>query len=95
MTPAGHSANYLGHAGRARAGVTALVDYLDRYNYVAGLGINGDCLPAADNFLELATERGTRGRRKPLIHFSYGVNEKAMSAHADRFARLEIGLALF
>jgi choline dehydrogenase-like flavoprotein len=61
----------------------ALVDYLDQYNYVAGLGINGDCLPAPGNFLELATERDRRGMRKPLIHFSYGENEKAMSAHAE------------
>jgi len=68
--------------GRGLRGKT-LVDYLDQYNYVAGIGINGDCLPAAGNFLELATECDQRGMRKLLIHFSYGDNEKAMSAHAE------------
>ncbi len=62
-----------------------LVDYIDRYNHVAGIGINGECLPAPGNFLELADEVDDIGMRKPLVHFSYGPNEQAMSRHAERF----------
>jgi choline dehydrogenase-like flavoprotein len=62
-----------------------LVDYLDRYNHVAGIGINGECLPHPDNRLELSSETDETGLPKPLIHFSYGENETRMSAHAERF----------
>ena len=61
----------------------ALVDYLDQYNFVAGIGINGDCLPSPENFLELSSETDNTGLRKPLIHFSYGDNELKMSRHAE------------
>ena len=60
----------------------ALVDYLDRYNHVAGIGINGDCLPQDGNFLELSGEIDHTGVPKPLIRFSYGPNEQAMTRHA-------------
>lgn len=59
-----------------------LVDYLDRYNYVAGIGINGDCVPVKANRLELSDELDAHGLPKPRIHFAYGKNEKAMSEHA-------------
>jgi choline dehydrogenase-like flavoprotein len=62
----------------------ALVDYMDGYNHLAGIGINGDCLPQDGNFLELSGETDESGMPKPLIHFTYGANEKAMSAHAER-----------
>lgn len=62
----------------------ALIDYLSRYNHIAGLGANGDCLPYDDNFLELSDERDANGIPKALIHFSYGENEKRMIAHATR-----------
>jgi choline dehydrogenase-like flavoprotein len=62
----------------------ALVDYLDRYNHIAGIGINGDCLPYERNFLELADEVDETGMRRPLIHFSYGENERRMSEHGAR-----------
>ena len=62
----------------------ALVEYLKRYNHFAGLGANGDCLPYAGNFLELADERDANGVPKALIQFSYGENEKRMIAHATR-----------
>ena len=64
-----------------------LVDYLDRYNHLAGIGINGDCLPYDHNFLELSSEPDPRdglGIPKPLIHFSYGENERRMSAHGAK-----------
>ena len=62
----------------------ALVDYLGRYNHIAGLGANGDCLPYDGNFLELSDECDANGIPKALIHFSYGENEKRMIAHATR-----------
>ena len=64
-----------------------LVDYLDQYNHIGGIGINGDCLPYGENFLELSDETDPRdglGMRKPLIHFNYGENEKHMSVHGAR-----------
>ena len=62
-----------------------LVEYLDRYNYVAGIGINGDCLPQDGNRLTLSGELDATGMAKPLIEFGYGANERAMSAHAAAF----------
>ena len=62
-----------------------LVDYIDRYNYVAGIGINGDCLPAPGNYLELSDEVDATGVPKPRILFSEGPNEQAMNRHAIRF----------
>ncbi len=61
-----------------------LVDYLDRYNHLAGVGANGDCLPYPGNFLELSEEKDSLGIPKPQINFSYGVNEQRMSAHAAK-----------
>jgi choline dehydrogenase-like flavoprotein len=62
----------------------ALQQYLDQYNFVAGIGINGDCLPSAGNFVELSDEIDARGLPKPHVHFSYGSNELAMSEHAAK-----------
>ena len=61
-----------------------LVSYLDRYNHFAGIGMNGDCLPYAENFLELSNEKDEFGVPVPTIHFSYGENELRMSAHAEK-----------
>jgi choline dehydrogenase-like flavoprotein len=63
----------------------SLVDYLHKYNHVAGIGINGDCLPQDGNRLTLSDEVDETGVPKPLIEFSYGANEQAMSAHAAGF----------
>lgn len=60
----------------------ALVNYLSRYNYLAGIGVNGDCLPYERNFLELAAETDEFGVPRARIHFSYGENELRMSRHA-------------
>ena len=59
-----------------------LVDYIQSYNHVAGIGINGECLPQAGNYLELSEETDGMGMRKPRIHFSYGPNERAIDSHA-------------
>jgi choline dehydrogenase-like flavoprotein len=60
-----------------------LVRYLDRYNFVAGIGINGDCLPSKQNFVELSEEVDSSGLPRPRVHFSYGRSELAMSKHAQ------------
>ncbi len=62
----------------------ALVDYLMHYNHVAGIGINGECLPSKENFLELADERDENGQRKARIRFSAGSNEEKMKRHATQ-----------
>lgn len=59
-----------------------LVDYLEQYNFVAGIGINGDCTPYGSNRLELSDELDRHGLPKPRITFSYGDHEKAMDQHA-------------
>ena len=61
-----------------------LVDYLDRYDFLAGIGVNGECLPAEGNRLVLTDERDEHGVPKARVDFSSGANEKAMSAHAAR-----------
>jgi choline dehydrogenase-like flavoprotein len=63
----------------------ALTAYLQRYNHVAGIGINGDCLPQDANRLTLSGEADETGMAKPLIAFGYSPNETAMSAHAAAF----------
>ena len=64
-----------------------LVDYIDGYNHVAGIGINGDCLPSEGNVVELSDEVDERGVPKPRITFGYGANETAMDAHATGFMK--------
>jgi choline dehydrogenase-like flavoprotein len=61
-----------------------LVEYLEQYNRVAGIGINGDCVADGKNFLELSDETDETGVAKPLVHFSYGDNEQAMHEHAAK-----------
>jgi choline dehydrogenase-like flavoprotein len=61
----------------------ALVDYLSKYNNVAGIGMNGDTLPQMNNRITLSDEKDARGLSKPLITFSLSENEKKMSAHAE------------
>lgn len=64
-----------------------LVDYLDRYNFIAGIGINGECLPSADNRLTLSDETDATGLPKPLVRFGYGDNERRLRDHAVAFMR--------
>lgn len=61
-----------------------LVRYLEQYPFVAGIGINGDCLPSPGNFLELADDVDRFGVPRARVHFSYGKNELAMSDHAAK-----------
>lgn len=59
-----------------------LVATMMRYNRLAGIGINGECLPQDGNRLSLSDERDAFGQRKARIDFSYGPNERAIDAHA-------------
>ncbi len=61
-----------------------LVDYIDRYNHVAGIGINAECLPSPGNLLELSEECDSLGMPKPRILFSEGPNERAITDDAVR-----------
>ncbi len=67
----------------ARSGMwgDALVDYLQRYNHVGGMGINGECVSSPKNYLELSDETDETGVRKPKIYFSTGPNEQNMARH--------------
>jgi len=57
---------------------------LRQYNRMAGIGINGECLPHANNLLTLADETDAFGHRKARIDFSYHANEQAIDRHARR-----------
>ena len=61
-----------------------LVDTLADYRHLAGIGINGECLPQDGNRLTLSDERDAFGMRRARVDFSYGPNEKALDAHAQR-----------
>ncbi|MCA8833230.1 GMC family oxidoreductase [Hymenobacter pini] len=65
----------------------ALRDYMRNYNHIAGINILGDCLPHADNFLELSEEKDARGLPKPRIHFTAQENEQRMNRHAEKLMR--------
>ncbi|KQT47614.1 ribonuclease BN [Aureimonas sp. Leaf454] len=62
-----------------------LTDYLDRYNHIAGIGINGEGLPSEANLMTLSDEKDESGLSKPLICYSYGPNETAIRDHAVGF----------
>ena len=64
-----------------------LVDLVDGYNHMAGIGINGECLPHDDNRLTLSDETDSIGLRKARTDFSYHNNEHAI----DRHARARLG----
>jgi choline dehydrogenase-like flavoprotein len=62
----------------------SLIDAIDGYNHVAGIGINGECLPSPGNYLSLSDETDGFGLPKAQIHFSYGPNELAIETHSTR-----------
>ncbi len=79
---------YAGEVARGRGlWGNALRDHMRGYNHVAAINILGDCLPHADNLLTLSDELDGRGLPKPLIAFTNGANEVAMTAHAERVMR--------
>jgi len=65
----------------------ALMRCMRGYNHTAGINILGDCLPYPGNYLELSGEMDARGLPKPRIHFSFGENERRLTAHAEKIMR--------
>ncbi|RZK18640.1 MAG: GMC family oxidoreductase [Hymenobacter sp.] len=65
----------------------AMRDYMRQFNHVAGINILGDCLPHADNFIELSDELDARQVAKPRLHFTAQENEKRMTNHAENMMR--------
>ncbi len=60
----------------------SLLEVMDDYPHLAGIGINGECLPGDDNRLTLSDERDAFGIRKARVTFGYGANEQAIDDHA-------------
>lgn len=59
-----------------------LTEALERYPYMAGLGINAECLTSDSNRLTLSEEVDELGVPKAHVTFTAGENEKAIEAHA-------------
>ncbi|WP_066039817.1 GMC family oxidoreductase [Herbiconiux solani] len=59
-----------------------LLEAIDDYPFMAGVGINAECLPADGNRLELTGELDEHGIPKARISFSAGANETAIDEHA-------------
>jgi choline dehydrogenase-like flavoprotein len=65
----------------------ALVDAVDNYRFMAGVGINAECLPSEGNRLELSDEFDAFGMPKAIVSFSAGANEQAIDRHATQLMR--------
>jgi choline dehydrogenase-like flavoprotein len=61
-----------------------LVSAISGYRFLAGVGINAECLPSEGNRLVLADETDRDGMPKARISFTTGENEKAIDRHAVR-----------
>ncbi|PPF79166.1 ribonuclease BN [Subtercola sp. Z020] len=59
-----------------------LIAALDAWRFSAGIGINGECLPAESNRLELSDERDEWGVPRAVVTFDQGPNEEAIDRHA-------------
>lgn len=59
-----------------------LVEAMDAYRFMAGVGINAECLPYDANRVVLAEEVDEIGVPKALVTFTPGANERAIDAHA-------------
>jgi choline dehydrogenase-like flavoprotein len=61
-----------------------LVDELQAYPHYAVLGTEGECLPSAENRVELSEDVDEHGVPRPRVTFSYGDNEHAMRDEIHR-----------
>jgi len=59
-----------------------LMQAMDAWRYSAGIGINGECLPAENNRLVLTDERDEWGVPRALVTFTASTNEQAIEDHA-------------
>jgi choline dehydrogenase-like flavoprotein len=62
----------------------ALVRAIQDYPYMAGVGINAECLPYDDNRLVLSDELDDNGVPRARVTFAPGDNEAAITRHAVR-----------
>lgn len=60
-----------------------LMDLLENYGHLAGIGMNGECLPSEQNRLTLADETDEFGLRRARVDFGRGPNEDAIDRHAQ------------
>ncbi len=65
----------------------ALVAAVDGYRFMAGVGINAECLPSDANRLALSNELDEFGMPKARVTFSAGANEQAIDRHATQVMR--------
>ncbi len=65
----------------------ALVDAIEGYRFMAGVGINAECLPSDENRLVLSDELDAFGMPKAVLSFSAGANELAIDRHATRLMK--------
>ena len=65
----------------------ALTNAIDGYRFMAGVGINAECLPSESNRLELSDELDAFGVPKAIVSFSAGANEQAIERHATQVTR--------
>jgi choline dehydrogenase-like flavoprotein len=59
-----------------------LVEAMEGYRYLAGVGINAECLPSDENRLVLSDELDEFGIPKAIVSFTAGPNEDAIDEHA-------------
>ncbi len=64
-----------------------LVDMIENYRFMAGVGINAECLPSEHNRITLSDERDAFGVPKAVAHYSMGDNERAIDRHATQTMR--------
>ena len=65
----------------------ALIDAVDGYRFMAGVGINAECLPSEGNRLALSGELDVVGIPKAIVSFGAGANEQAIERHATKLMR--------
>lgn len=59
-----------------------LIDAVDAWRYMAGIGMNGECLPAENNKLVLSDEMDEWGIPRAVVTLTPGANEQAIDEHA-------------
>jgi choline dehydrogenase-like flavoprotein len=66
-----------------------LIKMIEGYRFMAGVGINADCLPSEHNRIELSDELDAFGVPKAIASYSMGENEQAIDRHAtDKMLRI-------
>jgi len=58
-----------------------LMDALDAWRSIAGIGMNGECLPSENNKLVLSNEADEWGVPRAIVTFTPGPNERAINEH--------------